>query len=74
MCIESPLQGQVLGYEDEYQGMVPASREFYLGEEAYGCADMVISAVLEVCAAGYSGYTEGRVDRRGRSGFQGRRF
>ena len=68
MCIESPLQGQVLGYKDEYQGMVPASKEFYLGEEAYGCADIVISAVLEVCA-GCSGYTEGKVDRRGRSGF-----
>lgn len=30
MCIESLLQGQVLGSKDEYQGMVPASQEFYL--------------------------------------------
>lgn len=48
--------------------MVPASREFCVGEGAYGWADIVVSALLGVCA-GDSGCTGGEVDRKGRSGF-----
>ena len=48
--------------------MVPASREFCLGEGAHGWADIVVSALLGVCS-GDSGRTGGGVDRKGRSGF-----
>ena len=41
MCMESPQQGQVLGHKDEYHGLVPASREFNLGEGAYGYTGIV---------------------------------
>jgi hypothetical protein len=50
------LQSQVLGYRDEYQGIVPSSTKLCLIERIHGYFDIVVSTALEVCER-YRGYT-----------------